>query len=263
MNRYRWAIGITSIVVIVLLAGVGWQAARRSMEIRSTIPFFAVTNREFSLFLWQNPEFMRRHATRKDGYLPGFKRSGRQGMEVEDADEQVVAPPNVLFRYHIWNYLLSENFFSRKILPKQFLQFLQDEPAWQPEHWPLAPDDYRRLVQLSHTWQDLSTATEKELPQQVRQAFIGWLNYFEEGEEINEQQVKQKDLLQFLTLYPNYRRSLWQNLVQEYAPLYLKDIDDPFLSEDALVAQEKMTPFLRVAFFNWYQREEERANPLS
>ena len=32
-------------------------------------PFYQVTNREMSLFLWSNPELMRMHAQYKTGYL--------------------------------------------------------------------------------------------------------------------------------------------------------------------------------------------------
>lgn len=243
---FLWgALGALIVGVAIFFA---FQALRQISSVRKSMPFFHVTNREFSLFLWQNPEFMRRHASRKDGYLTGFERSGRKGIVPDSAEELVVAAPSVLFRYHTWKRLLGNERFDRKIDPKMFVKFLQDEPAWRPENWQQAPEGYSRTLSFSHSYDDLSEAQEDEMPWQVRQAYTGWLNYFEEGEAINEQQITVSQLRNFLVEHPEYKRNLWRNIVMQNVPDYLKILAST--EDNQLVPTEQLTPFIRVALFN-------------
>ena len=62
-------------------------------EEREQNPFLQVTNRAFSLYLWQNPQHMRVHARNKIGYLPGFLYTEKVGLDPKASEEYVSAPP--------------------------------------------------------------------------------------------------------------------------------------------------------------------------
>ena len=66
-------------------------------------PFLQVTNREMSLFLWQNPEHMRVNVKQKTGYLSAFQYTDKLTVEPLLADNYVEAPPELLFLYHTWH----------------------------------------------------------------------------------------------------------------------------------------------------------------
>lgn len=212
-------------------------------------PFFRVTNREMSQFLWQHPEFMRRHAMRKTGYLPGFQSKGREGMVVEQADALASGPPELFYRYHTWQRLIGDVVFTRKIAPTAFKQFLRDEPAWHPEKWAAATDEYKQTVRLLNTYDELSALSELELPAEVRRAFIGWMNYFDEGDAINALVVSVGELKAFLLDHPEYRRSLWRNVVADGIPDYL-GVTLGAAEDGDIVPTGEMTPFFRVAYYN-------------
>ncbi len=93
-------------------------------QVKEERPFLDVTNRQMSLFLWQNPEFMRINAKSKSGYLPGFQYlEGSVAMEAGAPEEIVQVSPEVLFRYHVWSRLVSTEMPARAIPEGEFLQF--------------------------------------------------------------------------------------------------------------------------------------------
>lgn len=113
-------------------------------------PFLQVTNREFSLFLWQFPEYMRANVSGKVGYLPGFKFEGNFEIESGQEDDYVSAPSEVLYLYHAWKQLLwnqgpdinADTFFTKgelvnRIRPTygKMRQFLEKYPHYRPNYW--------------------------------------------------------------------------------------------------------------------------------
>lgn len=243
-----WLWGGVCFALVALVWGLGAIVDSGVLKDEEA-PFFKVTNREMSQFLWQHPQFMRRHAMRKTGYLPGFQSKGREGMVVELADALASGPPEVFYRYHVWKRLLDDIVFTRKIAPSSFKQFLRDEPAWHPEKWAAASDEYKQTVRLLNTYDELSGLSEQELPLEVRRAFIGWLNYFEEGDAINGLVISVGELRAFLLDHPEYRRSLWRNVVADGIPDYLGVLLRTADDSDAVPSNE-MTPFFRVAYYN-------------
>lgn len=227
-----------------------WYSGKMNMIVRDS-PFLQVTNRQMSLFLWQNPEFMRINAKDKNGYLPAFYATGKVTIDVANADQFVAAPPELLFRYHTWKRLLSDEFTERPIPSEEFKQFLSDAEEWHPMYWVSAGEPYARMVKELPTMQteDLATLSKEELPTPVRMAFQGWLNYFKEGDAINALEVTEKEIKGFLEGHPHYARNFWRNIVEETTPNYLMSINNP--SADAKVPKSEITPFLRVALFNY------------
>lgn len=196
-------------------------------------PFLQVTNREFSLFLWQNPEYMRVHVKNKAGYLPAFKYIEKIGLDPEKAEEMVQAPPEVLFLYHTWHRLLGNVVFERPIYWDQFIVFLNDAEEWKPQYWPDAPAGYVTLVNGGNHSGNMQGLPLHVFPREVRQAFVGWLNYFKEGELINAMRPNDEELADFLEKHPQYKRSLWSQIVDGY-----------------LQSSDELAPFLRAAIFN-------------
>lgn len=253
-NRYPfwfWAIGLT------ILAALVWYFSIRQVEkvneFKASRDFLRVTNRQFSLFLWQNPEFMRINAKRKSGYLPAFQYLGEVTVEPELADGWVTAPNEVLFRYHIWNLLLGYAYFSRPIPQQEFLEFLKQDPQWEPKYWKDAPDEYKELLQLiegGNTFENLNLLNTREMPMMVRKAFQGWKNYKLEGESVNAVEPSYSELNFFLAENPNYSRSHWKNILSDTQPNYL-------LSEgmrgSAKVPRDQLSPFLKAGLYNFLQ----------
>ena len=92
-------------------------------------------------------------------------------------------PPETLFLYHTWDRLLGAICFRRPISAEEFAAFLKDAEEWHPKNWADAPAAYAALVES-----DFTDDLQDRLPLQVRQAFVGWRNYFKEGEEINRRE---------------------------------------------------------------------------
>lgn len=200
--------------------------------------FLQVTNREFSLFLWQNPHHMRVHAKNKGGYLPGFHYLEKVGMDVSALQDYVSAPSEILFLYHAWERLLGDVVFKRPIPTDQFAEFLNHAEEWQPKYWTAAPRGYAELVES-----DYAGDLQDRLPVEVKQAFIGWCNFFKEGEQINQKEWTYADLERVLALYPGYRRNLWCHLEPNYLKSYPGQMEE-------LIPANEITPFLRVALYN-------------
>lgn len=210
-------------------------------------PFLQVTNREMSLFLWQNPQHMRIHVKKKNGYLPAFQYAERIGLDPEYADDYVVAPPELLFLYHTWHRLLGKVYIPRSISAKEFSTFLSAAPEWLPRFWQKAPIRYIALLdQLqARENENLNLVSFEELPLDVRNAFVGWKNYYFEGDQINALNSTYQDVAHFLAEYPHYGRSYWCNIVGDS---YLKTLQDKKNSE--FMPADELSPLLRVALFN-------------
>jgi|GEM_PF-899338 len=219
-------------------------------------PFFEVTNREFSVFLWQFPSFMRMNVSRKVGYLPGFFLR-TPNIDPATSEEFIVAPPEVLFLYHTWLRLLYPEFVVRPIPPKEFEAFLEQMPEWKPLHWPKAPAGYVEMVNSRSymTIGDLQRLEEAVLPLVVRQVFQGWKNYFIEGAQIDSFQATFATVKRFVQRNPHYARNYWRNIEsvnsQEVAgPHYLEALLGDEFSPDALFPEEQLPSFVKVDMFN-------------
>jgi hypothetical protein len=247
-----WLWGGFLLFIACLLWGLEtWYTNKLEQQVVSS-PFLQVTNREMTIFLWQNPSYMRVHVNNKEGYLPGFQFIDKIGLDVQYADEYVVAPPELLFLFHTWHRLISSEFSQRKIPADEFIAFLNYCEEWQPRNWPAAPPEYsdffygKPLSQI----EDLAKLSEKTLPLIVRQAFQGWKNYFKEGAEINRVKPTFIEMQNFLTSHPHYTRSYWRNIVNIFHPKYLIEMRS---NSNLVVPNEEMAPFLKVAFYNYQQ----------
>lgn len=229
---------------------VNWFSFQIDKKINQN-PFLQVTNRQMSLFLWQNPEKMRAHMKSRPGYLPDFQPPPKLTPKPNHADNYVSAPAEVLFLYHTWDRLISGYVFPKPIPLHEFLEFLMFDEEWSPSYWKEAPDEYRNLLKNleNEKLDDLQLLSETALPMVVRQAFWGWKNYIKEGSEINSTKPTAKKMLQFLNVYPNFRRSCWCNLF----PNYLASFSQGKVHEDDFIPDEDLVPFLRAAYYNFLQ----------
>jgi hypothetical protein len=261
-NPYPAWFWLFVIGVLVMLAwGISSWYTTSMAEKRSHSPFLKVTNRQFSLFLWENPEFMRINASNKSGYLPGFQYLKKVSLEPELAEEQVVAPPEVIFRYHTWNRLLQPEFIARAIPNEEFMEFLNYASEWHPKNWPQATEDYFAFIRSLPTMgatEDLSRLPLTSLPLEVREAFLGWKNYIKEGEAINNVKVTYAELRDFLLAHPNYARNYWRNIVAKKEPNYLKALSLGNVSPEAEVPADQLSAFLKVALYNAQQAAKEK-----
>ena len=147
---WLWLV-IVMAVVLVMWGGREWFQ-NYLQEVKEERPFLDVTNRQISLFLWENPEYMRANVSSKSSYLPGFQyMESSVAMEPGAAEQLVQAPPEVLFRYHTWSRLVRDEATSRAIPEAEFVQFLDYAEEWRPKSWPTAPKGYRDLIPTS-TW---------------------------------------------------------------------------------------------------------------
>ena len=194
--------------VVLGVTGLIWTGSiwynKKLNEIYKESPFLQVTNREMSQFLWQNPEFMRANVKVKNGYLPGFEYMDRVNMDPDAAEDYVIAPPELLFRYHTWKRLVGDIFIPLPIPKEQFSQFILDAQEWQPEFWAKAPKDYSKMLPdlPTSTIDDLSMLPEDQLPRPVRVAFQGWKHFFYDGEAVNTIKPSSKMVKEFLEEAP-------------------------------------------------------------
>lgn len=254
-------ISLLAVIAALVWGTRGWYEGFEEKEI-SKDPFLEVTNRDFSLFLWQFPSFLRVNVSKKTGYLPGFL-STSENFNSSTAEEFVSAPPDVIFLYHTWHRLLSNELIARPISPAEFDDFLQQLPEWQPVNWKNAPKDYVQLIDSKSysKIENLQTLSESTLPLIVRQAFLGWKNYFIEGPRINELQPTFAQVTAFLEKHPNYARNYWRNIdvihSQKVAGLdYLHDLLNGTFIPDATFPAEQLAPFLKVGLFNAEQAQK-------
>lgn len=224
-RQLLWLFLALLLLVGVLLWLIGqWNAAILSQKQKES-PFLQVTHRDFSVFLWQHPQFLRSQRGLRPGEWPQVHLPQEIPLSPEEASLYVDAPEEVLFRYHTWDRLLSEASIGlRSIEPEAFAQFLQENPAWQPKHWPEAPEGYGDVVKLAN---DL----EGMLPLEVKLAFQGWKNTTQDWEQIEQMQVSDDALARFLQEHSAYKTSLWQNIEPGYP--------------------QEMPDFLRIALYNF------------
>lgn len=248
--------------VIVFLLWVAWFTSEEKSN-NANIPkdlsvsvagFFNVTNRQFSLFLWQHPSYMRVNY-KKTGYLPAFQVLDKITVEPNLAEQKVVAPPEIIFLYHAWSRLLGNELIPRPIPVNEFIEFLEYCEEWQPQFWKMAPSEYVNLMQelKMNTERDLQDLPFTTLPLQVRKAFQGWKNNFKEADQINALSVTYGEIESFLKAYPNYSRNYWRNIYLRDVPSYLiTPLQGGGVKTDPIPSTE-LAPFLKVAFFNFHQ----------
>ncbi len=245
-------------VFLAMIWGIGSQYSSYLSERTQDKPFLQVSNRDMSIFLWQNPEFMRANVKSKSGYLPAFEYLGKVTVNPQAAQQWVVGPPELLFRYHTWVRLLRGEITVRPIFATEFMEFLEYDEQWQPENWPTAPAGYKDLVKSMNplSKDDLQKLPENTFPRIVRLAFQGWKNFRYEGEKIEAASPTYKDLTAFLKVYPHYGRSYWRNIVDSGRRQYLKSVTSETADSDERVPNDELTPFLKVAFYNYQQAEK-------
>ncbi len=252
---------LIAVIASLIWGSRGWYESFLQQE-KKHDPFLEVTNREFSIFLWQFPAFLRVNVSTKTGYLPGFL-SSSENFNLDTAEEFVSAPPDLIFLYHTWNRLLSSEFIARPISPTEFDDFLKQLPEWQPINWKKAPPEYAQLINSKDysKVENLQTLTENRLPMIVRQAFLGWKNYFLEGPRINEIQPTFAQIKAFLEQHPHYARNFWRNIemingLEVAGSRYLYDFLNETFIPDANIPKDQLAPFLKVALFNAQQAKE-------
>lgn len=250
-----WYLLICALILLMVAGGIwGLNTWRRQalQERLEQSPFYQVTNREMSLFLWQHSEYMRVNSRSKAAYLVGFDYHNRVGLNLESSEKIVVAPPQLLHRYHNWKRLIGSVSFDRSPSVEEFRRFLEGAPEWRPENWKHAPSDYVQILESLNSREKIDFSS---LPLEVRQAFCGWKNYFEEGDAINALEVNAGSLREFLTLYPGYARHNWRNfyLDPEGNNWYLTQLEQ--LNDSEVVSAEEVPAFLKVAIFNWQAKK--------
>lgn len=250
-----WVFVLTIFVSLVFSIST-WFTTKLSDQYASD-PFLQVTNREFSIFLWQFPEKMRINAKTKTGYLPAFEYLNGVGVDPELADKYVIAPPETLFLFHTWNRFLRPEMSLRPIPVAEFQRFLKDNEQWQPQFWKDAPPQYLSLVERLDALppeQDLLSLPAQSLPLAIKQSFTGWKNYFSEGDQINTLLPSYAQLEQFLAHAPHYKRSYWRNILKDSYPNYLKDYSLHLYQKDETVPKSQMAPFLKVEMYNFFHQ---------
>ena len=238
------------LIAVIISVWMGGEWVIREMQIKvEKAPFLRVTNREISLYLWQNPHEMRANVKSKTGYLPGFQSIESVGPRLEGVDSFTQAPPELLFQYHTWKRLLGDYVFPRPMPVNEFKEFLTQAPEWEPKNWPQASEEYRALVNELDTLRvsNLQTLPLNTLPKEVRFAFYGWKNFYIDKDKINQARPTYEDAHRLIKTYPNYARNFWQNLY----PDYLKGLDDTNVKSSDAIPNEELEPFLRVAFYNF------------
>jgi hypothetical protein len=255
-------LALVAIVACLFSGFSSWFEKRVEAEIKAK-PFLEVTNREMSLFLWQNPTFMRSHAKNKAGYLIGFKYMEKETMELNSTEDFVVAPPDLLFLYHTWHRLVGLDYIPKPIPLAEFKEFIGAVEEWQPQHWPKAPKAYAEFLdELStSTIQDLQSVSEELFPREVRQAFQGWKNYFKEGDTINHLIPTYAQVGNFLANHPFYARNCWRNIHDLAGEKYLETLTLGHFSPNDLVPDEQLPPFLKVALYNAIPRSSQPQAP--
>jgi hypothetical protein len=249
-NPYPFWLWLSVVAILIALAwGLNsWYYTTIASRINSN-PFLQVTNRELSLFLWNNPHLMRVNVSKKTGYLPAFQYLDSVTVEPELADQFVVAPPELLFLYHTWRRQVSHEYPLRPISVGEFREFLDYAEEWQPRYWPDAPKGYISFIQSLPQIEEsnLQNLTLTTLPKNVRMAFQGWKNFFKEGKEINSLKVTYAEIAGFLKKYPHYARNYWMNVIDHS---YLKSIASANSKSDYFFPVEELAPFLKAALYN-------------
>lgn len=253
LPAWLW-LALVAVAAALIWGGASWYWDRQSTSVANS-PFLQVTNRDFSVFLWEFPEYMRANVSGKTGYLPDFKYQDKVSIEPGKAEEYVSAPPQVLFLYHTWKRLIANEFAARPISVRGLREFLEYAEEWQPKNWPNAPKEYAELVKslpaMGTTDLHLSS-----IPKEVQQAYIGWKNFMVEGDLINQMKPTYGDVDEFIKLYPHYARNYWRNLVMSSKPDYLKTYAYTKYDPKTAIPENELSAFLKVALFNYMQAKK-------
>jgi len=247
-------VAVFAVIVLLFWSGGYWlQTAVPSLV--SSSPFYKVTNRQISTFIWQFPSLRRQYQSGTAGYLPGFDYTTRTGIAQGQADVQVQAPQKLLYSYHAWSRLVKSEQPKRFIPMLEFYEFLDFNPEWDPVNWKEAPDAYRQLVrrlQFRSINEDEWARQINNIPKDVQVTFMGWKNATLEASFINEQKITVGQMSAFLEKYPHYARNYWKNLVAKEFPLYLLSVWEE-KEAAAVLLPEEVTGFLKQAFWNEQQ----------
>ncbi len=254
---WLWAAIVVGFIALIW-GGKEWVTGKDRESSSISGPFANVSNRDFSLFLWQNPEYMRVNVSTKMGYLEGFQYLNKVSVEPEMADKRVVAPPKVVFLYHVWNRLLGSDYIPRKIPTSEFKNFLNYCEEWKPEFWSRAPSEYVNFIKGLPTYkgESLEALPMSTLPVVVRQAFVGWKNYAIEGAAIDAIKPTFQDVQDLLGSYPHYARNFWRNIQNWPDSPYLKSMLSKQFDPKAVVPENELAGFLKVALFNFKQSDK-------
>lgn len=242
---WAWIFALLGLSLILWIGG-NWYGSFLNTQ-QQEKPFLRVSNRDMSLFLWQHPEYLRVNAKTKSGYLPAFQYLERVSVEPALAEQIVIAPPDLLFRYHTWHRLVGDVWFPRAIPAAEFLTFIEDAEEWKPQNWAAGPQAYKEMVAklTPQSVEDLQTLPDTTMPNSVRIAFQGWKNFRLEGEAINRFSPTYAQVNTFLEKYPHYARNYWQNLDENY----LKTVAE-HAANDQPHPKTDLVPFLRAALYN-------------
>lgn len=255
-NSGTWLVYIAlgAAAASLLWGGGSWLMQKREIA-QEAAPFLKVTNRNFSLFLWQFPEYMRANVSTKSGYLPGFQYLDKVAIEDGQAEAFVSAPPKVLFLYHTWDRLIRKEFPKRPIAANDLREFLEYAPEWSPKQWREAPKEYQELIATLDS-KGSAVVDSGSIPLDVQQAYIGWKNYFLEGDLIKQVKPTYGEMAEFLAKYPHFARNYWRNIVMSGRPDYLKGMIKENYDPKALIPEGELAAFLKVAFFNDQQAKK-------
>lgn len=243
---WAWLFVVLGIFVVVWIVQNSFRNKLQEQYVND--PFLQVTNRDMSLFLWQNPVYMRVNAKSKMGYLPGFQYLDKVNIEPGFAEQYVQAPPELLFLYHTWARLLKSSIAPRPISAPEFIEFLNYAEEWQPKNWQQAPKVYVEFIQ--NLTPEYAQDLQNSLPLDVRLAFQGWKNFFKEGEQINANNPTYGQMQAFLSWFPNYSRHYWRNIANIS---YLQTLTFGKFQKDEKIPKDELEPFLKAAFYNAQQ----------
>ena len=143
--KLMWAFLILFLTATFLLWGLKvWERVLIERK-QVTYPFYQVTHRDFSLFLWQNPEFI--------------PEKGEALFSPELAETYVSAPKEVLFYYHAWHRLLGMRSLAKNpIDPRLYHEFLVRYPQWRgASQVDLA---YQGWLNYTHQWDEIEQVSE-------------------------------------------------------------------------------------------------------
>ncbi len=240
------------ILIIVGVFAFLWTGLNRiaiSIADKREITFSKdITNRDISLFLWQNPKYMRIFAIKKSGYLPGFQSKGRVTPNLATVDDVAKGTQELIYLYTTWKILIGDYQNMRKIAVSEYQEFLSYAQEWYPQNWKKAPEDYRYLIEELDTLdiEDMQSLPLSTFPKGARNAFFGWKNFFKEKEQIDQQIITFSDMLNFLEKYPNYSRNHWRNIY----PKYLEGFLEKSVDLQKQIPEDQMQDFLKIGFFN-------------
>ena len=239
--------------IVAIGWGIGsWRKKTIGQKKRENI-LLQVSNRDFSIFLWENPQFMRPNKRLGSYYLEDFDGKDKIHLNFLKADKWVQVSHEVLFIYHTWKRLVGQYNYRAPISPFEFKNFVNDCPEWRSINWPNAPKEYKKILMdekflYINNLQELSYL---ELPLKVRKAFLGLKAFYKEGEAINTQEITYGSLRGFLRVYPNFSRNLWLGIYEQDYPNYLLDVDKAHISDYEIVPYDHLSPLLRFAFYQY------------